>query len=131
MKSSFQFSNPVLTDFVLCLNEGFDNQGNKEVQIKMSMSVDVSKHETAKEALVGLTFEIGEKNDNTPFYIKATEKANFRWDEEIDEKMVDILLNQNAPSLLLSYLRPIVAQITAASPYEAYDIPFINFTKNK
>ena len=42
--------------------------------------------------------------------------------------MVDKLLNQNAPSLLLSYIRPIVVQITAASPFPTYNIPFMNFT---
>ena len=43
--------------------------------------------------------------------------------------MIDRLLNQNAPSLLLSYLRPIVAQVTSASKNGTYKIPFVNFTK--
>ena len=43
--------------------------------------------------------------------------------------MINKLLNQNAPSLLLSYLRPVIAQVTMASPYGAYNIPFIDFTK--
>ena len=45
------------------------------------------------------------------------EGANFRWNDELDDNMIDRLLNQNAPSLLLSYLRPIVAQVTSASKY--------------
>ena len=55
-----------------------------------------------------------EKNDDIP---KAIEGANFRWNDELDDNMIDRLLNQNAPSLLLSYLRPIVAQVTSASKY--------------
>ena len=58
-----------------------------------------------------------EKNDDIPFYIKAIEGAKFRWNDELDDNMIDRLLNQNAPSLLLSYLRPIVAQVTSASKY--------------
>ncbi len=58
-----------------------------------------------------------EKNDDIPTYIKAIEGANFRWNDELDDNMIDRLLNQNAPSLLLSYLRPIVAQVTSASKY--------------
>lgn len=58
-----------------------------------------------------------ENNDDIPFYIKAIEGANFRWNDELDDNMIDRLLNQNAPSLLLSYLRPIVAQVTSASKY--------------
>ena len=51
-----------------------------------------------------------EKNDDIPFYIKAIEGANFRWNDELDDNMIDRLLNQNAPSLLLSYLRPIASK---------------------
>ena len=29
------------------------------------------------------------------------------------------------------YLRPIISQITAASPYNAYNLPFIDFQRNK
>lgn len=50
-------------------------------------------------------------------------------DEKYPNNMIDRLLNQNAPSLLLSYLRPIVAQVTSASKYGTYNIPFVNFTK--
>ena len=122
MESAFQFTNPVLTELE------FNSQDNQEVQIALSVSVQVNKSENKMEATVGLNFEIGTREDISPFYIKATEKANFRWDESLTEGMVDKLLNQNAPSLLVSYLRPIIVQITAASPYGAYNIPFINFT---
>ena len=33
------------------------------------------------------------------------------------------------PTLLLSYLRPIVVQVTQASPWGAYNIPFMNFSE--
>ena len=76
-------------------------------------------------------FELGEKNSQVPFYISAIEAAGFRWDDTLKDDMVNKLLNQNAPSLLLSYLRPIVTQITAASPFDAYNIPFMSFTNNE
>lgn len=131
MNSIFQFSNPVLTNLEFELNKGFCKQDNGEIQIKMNMSVKVSKRDIANEAEVKLVCTIGEKNDNSPFYIKAVEKGDFRWEEGLEDSKSDILLKQNAPALLLSYLRPVVAQITLASPYEAYNIPFINFTSNK
>ncbi len=131
MESAFQFTNPALIDLEFSINEGFNNQKNKAVQIAINMSIQINRSEEAEEAVVGLTFEIGEKAEDVPFYIRATEEANFRWDESLDDTMVDRLLNQNAPSLLLSYLRPVVVQITAASPYSAYNIPFINFNKNE
>lgn len=35
-------------------------------------------------------------------------------------------LNVNAPALLLSYMRPIVANITSSSIFPAYHLPFVN-----
>ena len=128
MESAFQFTNPVLTGIEFLLNSGFSNQDNEEIQIKMNIAVNISKADN-NEAEVSLICEIGEKSEKSPFWIKAEEKAKFRWEDEIDEELADKLLNQNAPSLLISYLRPIVGQVTMASPYGAYNIPFINFTK--
>ena len=56
--------------------------------------------------------------------------ALFRWNpEKVDAEHSEKLLKQNAPALLLSYLRPTISLITSASPYAAYDIPFMNFTE--
>ena len=70
------------------------------------------------------------KDDSSPFFIEAEEAALFRWNpEKVDAEHSEKLLKQNAPALLLSYLRPTISLITSASPYAAYDIPFMNFTE--
>ena len=117
MESAFQFTNPALSALEFWINKNFNGEKDTKIQIRMNMSVKVAKKENLNEAIVELNVEIGEKNDDIPFYIKATEEANFRWNDELDDNMIDRLLNQNAPSLLLSYLRPIVAQVTSASKY--------------
>ena len=110
MESAFQFTNPALSGLEFWINKKFNSEKDTKIQIRMNMSVKVAKEEN-------------------PFYIKAIEGANFRWNDELDDNMIEKLLNQNAPSLLLSYLRPIVAQVTSASKYGTYNIPFVNFTK--
>ena len=130
MESAFQFTNPVLTGLEFLLNSGFDVQKNSEIKIRINLSVNVSKEKLNNEAVVSLACIIGEQNENSPFWIRAEEQASFRWDEELENDLVDVLLNQNAPSLLLAYLRPIVAQVTSASPYGTYNIPFMNFTQD-
>lgn len=94
------------------------------------MSVTVAEDEDKNEARVTLTLILGERSTQAPFYIKAVETAMFKWNEELDANVLDKLLRQNAPSLLLSYVRPIITQITAASPVDAYNIPYINFNAN-
>ncbi len=129
MESAFQYTNPALVKLDFRINQGFSGVGNKHVRIPLKISVNVDKDQAKNEALVSLSCGIGEENETLPFLVLAEEQARFRWETELSNDTVNILLNQNAPSLLLSFLRPIIAQVTLASPYGAYYIPFINFTK--
>lgn len=79
--------------------------------------------------MVELILKLGESSLNTPFEIEARELAIFKWEKDYEESNINILLSQNAPALLLSYLRPIIANVTSASQFSAYNIPFINFKK--
>ena len=128
MESRFQFSNPVLTSIGFQENK-FRAKKEQSVQIRMNLEIDKKRKENANEAIVSLKITIGAQDDTTPFYIEAVESAKFKWSEGLDEVRVQKLLNQNAPSLLLAYLRPMIMQVTAASRYEAYNIPFINFAE--
>ena len=127
--SPFQFTTPVLSYLVFEPNETFDIQPDKEVQTQIKMGVAVKKSDVSPEATVSLTVEIGERDGESPFYIRAVESGNFRWEKELNDELVKRLLDQNAPTLLLSYLRPVIAQITIASPYGLQNIPFVNFAQ--
>lgn len=129
MESAFQFSNPSLTKMEFCINEEFESSQDKEVKIAVNMGVQIDRSATDNNARVSLTLEIGKKDSEDPFYVCATEMAEFRWSEALNNEMVEKMLNQNAPSLLVGYLRPIISQITAASPYNAYNLPFIDFSR--
>ena len=124
--SKFQFTNPLLLNLSMEINRRFAPNDTAVLETKFHVRID--RHPDKREAIVELTVEIGGKEPSMPYFISLTEGAKFRWEEEADSK-IDILLNQNAPALLLGYMRPIVAALTVASPYEAYNIPFIDFTK--
>lgn len=130
MESKFQFIKPILKSVEYVVNENFKKDTTKSIDMNMNMTVSVKKSVVSStEASVSLTVNLGEKNnDDFPFYLNITESAEFKWCEDMEEKMVDQLLRQNAPALLLSYLRPTVAQITSSSEFETFDIPFVNFS---
>ena len=129
MESAFQFSNPSLTKMEFCINEDFENGRDKEVKMAVNMGIQIDRSKVDNSAKVSLTLEIGKKGASDPFYVCATEMAEFRWPDSLNMGMIEKLLNQNAPSLLLGYLRPIISQIKAASPYNAYNLPFIDFSE--
>ena len=64
-----------------------------------------------------------------PFELEIKVASDFKWDDSLSDEKVEYMLNTNAPALLLSYMRPIVANITNASKIPAYNLPFINFVK--
>lgn len=126
--SKFQFLNPYLEDLKFTLNDEFTPSDDK-VEMQNKFGVVVKKRENENRAKVQLTLEINKETENKPFELEIRVASDFRWEKELDEESVDDMLNSNAPALLLSYMRPIVANVTNASKMPAYNLPFMNFRK--
>lgn len=131
MESKFKFRNPSLVEIQYIINNEFIANKDDEIKVSINMNVEVNRCDENNEATVSLIFELGSLENDCPYYIKVKEAAEFTWDESINNNTIDSLLHQNAPALLLSYIRPIVTQITSNSPYNTYNIPYINFTEFK
>ena len=86
---------------------------------------------TEKQATIKFTFILfsEETLKNSPFYLSITEKGTFEWNEETDEDTINNLLEVNAPSILLSYMRSTISHLTAYSGYPALIVPLFNFNK--
>ena len=126
MISEFQFTTPSLLNIVFLMNDSFNEKDSVTFEVKTS--TEIKRGMNLNEATVLLEVEIGEKSESYPFYVRAKEYARFRWEEKAyTEEEISRLLKQNAPALLLSYLRPIISNVTGASVFDAYDIPFMNF----
>lgn len=132
-KSQFQFSNPRLKSIQFITHDEFTKQGKLNMSIKITAEQKRAENadgSLTNSALVAVTVSIGEKDNSAPFYIEAVEEADFKWNEcELEEQQIEALLSQNAVALLISYLRPIISSLTAASPYPVYNLPYINLTK--
>lgn len=130
MVSSFQFSNPSLINLSFSINEDFSMKDNEGTNIDVKTEISIKDGLEKNSSMVILKLEIGARESSSPFHIQAEEAAIFNWNADtIDEFQRDKLLKQNAPALLLSYLRPTIAMITSASPFVAYNVPFMNFSE--
>lgn len=128
-ESDFQFSNPSLTYIRFQENKDFAKEQNKEIELETKIQIKNDKV-NASEALVSILVTIGSEDSSAPFFLETEFGAAFKWNEKIVGDKVDIFLKQNAPALLLSYVRPIISMITNISHYPPYDLPFINFSEN-
>ncbi len=128
-QSNFQFSDPNLIHLNFHINDDFDS--NDFESIKIDGSTRVLKSKGSNVAIVEFTLKIGEEDRNSPFYIEAVMKADFKWDEKLDAKIVENMLSINAPSLIVGYMRPIIANITNMSQYPIFNLPFLNMQGNE
>ena len=130
MVSSFQFSNPSLLNISYKINDGFSKEEEENINLDIHSEISIGPGPDDNSSIVILKITIGSDDNSAPFYIYAEEGAAFRWEaDRINDSQIEKLLRQNAPALLLSYLRPTIAMITAASPFPSYNIPFMNFTE--
>ena len=125
-ESLFQYNNPCITKLLYQENDGFILEKGKSIEISNTIDV-VQQRIDENSAVVKVNIVIGKKDTSVPFFAEIETVADFRWEVGINN--VDALLSQNAPALLLSYSRPIIAMITNASHFPVYNIPFMNFTE--
>lgn len=121
--SKFQFVSPYLEEMYFIANSDFNVDA---IEVKNSFKVKIKRSENDNRANVELQLESNMDNENAPFRLRIKVASDFKW-EDLDENAVEAMLQFNAPSLLLGYMRPIVASITNSSNLPAYNLPFMNF----
>ncbi|MGJ8731233.1 protein-export chaperone SecB [Listeria aquatica] len=127
-ESTFQFKNPRLTNVIFDVNFQFDLENYNQNALTEG-KIKISRTE-GNFANVVFTIFIGERTNEFPFYIKIDMESDFTWTDSLKDEEVESLLLYNAPSLLLSYIRPIVSALTNSSEFPVYNIPFIDFTSS-
>ncbi len=120
--SELQFTTPQLIDVEFTINEDFIE--GIETELAIVNNISVFKKDGEKVAFVKLEMIIGDRTNKYPYFIKITEAANFRWENDIPN--IDNLLKKNGSALLISYIRPIVASITGSTKYGSFHIPFMD-----
>lgn len=132
--SNFQFTNPQLVRLQFSPLEDFSAETDTKVNIHFSVDVRERERDSSsgfESARVSVTVHIGDGDTPAPFRLEAEEAAYFRWEPgAYTDGQVDALLSQNAVALLISYLRPVIANVTAASKYGPFHLPFLNLTND-
>lgn len=138
-KSAFQFTNPELVRSIFVTSEEYEVKKTETFKMNVEPSLgkleDVDDNTRMAEVILsvhntdingkGIEEELKEK----PYVVFITMKAYFRWSKDsIKKKDEEHYLKINAASLLLSYIRPLLSQLTGMSRFNIQTIPFIDFT---
>lgn len=128
--SDFQFIQPMLT------KARFDMlpiDGNPDGEVSINVKKNILRLTGKKKAVISVTVLLNQlDNDknrkNIPFTAEVEMQCIFTWNDNLSEEDINKFLSQNATALLVSYIRPIIAVLTASSPLPTYNIPFLNIT---
>ena len=130
--SPFQFTQPLLTKASFEMR--FPKEGTKP-SVDLYLHKNIINIEGKNQALVELIVQLNKKEKeekrDAHYVCEIAMQSMFSWSEEISEEQAKELLEINAPATLLSYIRPIVAGLTNASPVSVYNIPYINMLNTK
>lgn len=126
-ESSFRFSKPELVEFFFSENENFDENNFQAIEVRTKTNIVMSSA-NVNAATVSLTLSVEE--ENSPFRLNVIMRSGFQWNEDDLEYVTDFL-RISAPSLLVSYIRPIIATITANSKYPIWQLPFLDLRENQ
>ena len=125
-ESKFKFEKPILKRFSFNENEAFEKKEELKIEIELENEIE-RKEKTGGVSVILKTVN----SDEIPFFIEIEMYSKFIWEEELTEEEIINALEINAPSLLISYIRPLVALVTGSSKYPAWNIPFLDMRKTK
>lgn len=123
-KSKFKFERPILKRFLFNENKNFEEK--EELKIEIELEKRIEKED--KNGEVSIIFKTVNSNE-IPFFIEVEINSKFMWDDGLTEEEIKNALEINAPSLLISYVRPLVALVTGNSKYPSWNIPFLDMRK--
>lgn len=127
-QSDLQFSNPRIEKIDFRVNNNIGNSDN----IPICIEVETNAATDCQEAIVKLNLIVGEINEEsgevvTSIYFNGIILADFSWNDNIEN--AENMLKISGGTVLLSYIRPILANLTLQAGMKALNLPFINFTK--
>lgn len=122
-ESFFKFSDPYLVSLEYVDNPNFNPDEFDD--IKINFNNKIGKGDENQKASVAVIAEIGDKI-KCPFYIRVEMCAVFYWNNCEDKQLIKTLLEKNATSLLIGYIRPIISSITSSSRFPTFNLPFVD-----
>ncbi|MEX5915103.1 hypothetical protein AXY40_08945 [Staphylococcus saprophyticus] len=134
IRDDLRFNDPVLNELSFKINKDFDKDTFEGLDnLKYDLTFKDTTVENSNEdkdentTVVVFTLRVGDEGASYPFSFLIEYEAEFFW-SKISGIEEESFLRINAASILYSYCRPIVHNITGLSEFPSLNLPFYNFT---
>ena len=128
IESNFQLTEQRIISFDYKTNKNFKFSGSLDLEYNINVNSTIVEDGIGVVTLDITVFK-GKNFEEVPFIINISIEGVFNWIIDIKEEELKILLDENAPAILLSYIRPFISQITLFSGNPPLILPLINFTE--
>lgn len=121
---------PRITKNMFQVNKDYDFTGEVLLEIDKNVKVtEVSNEEMIAMVTLHLMFFKDKDFKEVPFKLELEIEGLFGWEKELEENptQLEILLRENAPAILYSYLRPIITTTSIDANLPPLIIPLMNF----
>jgi len=124
-ESVLKFTTPELKTFIFMDNDDYVSEnGSNSTNLRMQLQLKENDDDTVVETLTAFI-----EGKQVPYKLQVSMSASF-FLRDVDEANKTSFLRINAPSLIFSYIRPLVSQLTSISKYETVTLPFFDFTNS-
>jgi preprotein translocase subunit SecB len=129
--SNFQLiGKPRITKNVFTLNKEYDFEEEVSLEIDSDIKIEGSSEiDMASIVTLKLNFFKDSDFEKVPFNLELEIEGTFGWDANLEQssKQLEVLLKENSPAILYSYLRPIITGISIDANLPPLVIPLMNF----
>ena len=125
--SDLQMNNLFIDEIKYKFNPNFVHTKDG-VGISIGFALHRQIREDEKKAIIMLRTELfnEELTEKMPFHINIVIGAIFKWEDLSNEQLKQVL-TENVASILFSYTRPLIAQITSMSNMPPLHLQLMNF----
>ncbi|WDT64697.1 protein-export chaperone SecB [Companilactobacillus crustorum] len=132
-KSILEFTEPVLKRLIFQPSSKSNKESPKNMNMKIvkdnSQIKEVGDYHSSNISLTITNLPDNQsKIEEQPFIIVISMTAKFKWPKDTPEEVENSFIKINGPSLILSYIRPVVSSVTGLSEFNTQNVPFIDFT---
>ena len=129
--SNFQLmGKPRVTKNIFWLNKDFDFVGEISLEIDNEINIiKSSDEEMTSTVILNLKFFKNSNLEDVPFKLELEIEGIFGWDKELESnfEQLELLLKENGPAILYSYLRPIITNLSIEASLPPLVVPLMNF----
>lgn len=125
IKASIDFKTYIIDEIKFNLKSIDKKQSDIDIHFNGNTEIIRDKN----TAIISLKCVMGEKSDNSPFFLSINMKGFFEYQSNLEDTHLEKIISTNGTAILFPYLRSIITTITGNIGISPIILPTLNINK--